>query len=1553
MAVPKNMRTMLSINAKRAGGMLAALGLLLVGVVSRAQEPTLPPQGGLSLEVNPEQAAPAAAVQLVVGPNVNVSKRLGYEAEVAIAVNPANPQNVFVLSNTSGSSMFGGVSNDGGATWTTRLVATGADGITAACCDPTLSADAFGNLFMGYINSATNAIIVTRSSNGGASFVPVATFSGDIDQPTVVTGAGSVWVTYQSAGNVVARGAAVTALGAVGAFSAEQISPGSNGGNFGDIVVGPGGKMAVTYQNPSGGQGPATIFASVDANGLGAGGFGVQRTVTTTNVGGFDFVPPQPNRSVDAEAGLAWDRTGGSHNNRLYMIYTEETAPENNDLDILLRYSDTDGATWSAPVRVNDDATVRTQMFPKMALDPVTGNIAVVWYDARNDVANKKVELWGTVSTDGGQSFLPNVKISRGASDGTQANIGNGNEFGDYIGLTFYNNVFYAGWADSSNFTGDNPNGTTNLDIYVARVTVASLDVLGVTPAGGLTSAGLRGGPFTPDSQIYTLTNGGTASLNWTATNGQPWARLSATGGTLAPGGSTTVTVSMKRSAAILAPGAYSDGVIFTNTTSAVSQTRALSLTVSDPLGVSPAGGLTSAGPIGGPFTPASQVYTLTNSGTVPLNWTAAKSQVWLGLSATGGTLAPGANTTVTAALNATASTLALGAYNDNVIFTNSTSAVTQVRPVSLAVNAPVPDYFTELFDTTPNDTDNQSWLFTPNGSNSFYRVTRTAVAAFPTDPAGGTALTLTDDSFVQVTPTGGAQVALYGVSYPTFFVGSNGYVSFGSGDTAFTESPAAHFALPRIAALFDDLNPGGGGTVSRRQLADRVAVTFQNVPEFNSATTNSFQIELFFDGRIRITCLAIAATDGLIGLSRGLGTPADFVESDFSTYPSTALQLSPAGGLTSSGLRGGPFTPSLQIYTLTNTGTASINWTAAKTQPWLSLSGTSGTLAPGANTTVNVALNAAATALALGAYSDTVTFTDTTNAFSQTRPVSLAVLDPLGISPAGGLTATGPIGGPFTPVSQVYALTNNGPASLNWTAAKSQPWLGLSATGGTLAPGANTTVTAALNATAATLAAGTYNDTVTFTNTTSGVTQTRPVSLAVNAPAPDYFTELFDTVPNDTDNQSWLFTPNGSLSFYRVVRTPVIAFPTDPAGGTALTLSDDSFVQVTPTGGAQVALYGVSYPTFFVGSNGYVSFGSSDTALTETLAAHFNRPRIAALFDDLDPDSGGTISSRQLADRVAVTFQNVPEFGSTNANSFQIEMFFDGRIRITCLAIAATDGLIGLSRGSGLALDFVESDFSTYSSTLLQLSGPNSAIEGDAPLSATITAATAPESDLVVSLDSSDATEAIVPTTVTILAGETSATFSIAILDDSDRDGMQNVVITAAAPGYTAAPVMIAVNDNELPDRRLTPFEEWMAAKGISGANSGDDEDFDGDGVPNLLEWAFGTHPKLSSPGSLSFNEGAIARGGPVTLSVSDGLGGATQLAAFARRKDYAAEGLTYTVEFSGDLVTWTSAADNPAVIAGDDEIEIVTVPYPALTDGQTAAFFRVKVMAEAEDDR
>ena len=151
---------------------------------------------------------------------------------------------------------------------------------------------------------------------------------------------------------------------------------------------------------------------------------------------------------------------------------------------------------------------------------------------------------------------------------------------------------------------------------------------------------------------------------------------------------------------------------------------------------------------------------------------------------------------------------------------------------------------------------------------------------------------------------------------------------------------------------------------------------------------------------------------------------------------PVGTLAVTPAGGLSSSGNFGGSFSPASQSYTLSNTGSASINWTAAKTATWLDLSATSGTLAAGANTTVTVSYAAAANTLAIGSYSDTVTFSNSTNSNGNTtRAVSLTVNPAAATVILGNLSPTydgnpKPVSVTTTPSGLSYSLTYAGSPS-------------------------------------------------------------------------------------------------------------------------------------------------------------------------------------------------------------------------------------------------------------------------------------------------------------------------------------------------------------------------------------------------------------------------------------------------------------------------------------------------------------------------------------------
>src|SRR5215831_8262725 len=218
----------------------------------------------------------ATGVALAAGPvalaatptNVDISQRHLNESEEAIAINPTNPNNVVVFTNVGhreaglAAGMFLAVSFDGGKTWTRRLVGLGADDpLGDSCCDPSLSFDRYGNLFMTYLFQAENTVPVALSTDGGLTFKVVANIpappkgtpakaAGDnrglfrfVDQPTIVAGHGEVWVVFNAGGPMFATGAPVAGLGQVGPFFTGEVVPGTNNCTYGDVAIGPVGQV--------------------------------------------------------------------------------------------------------------------------------------------------------------------------------------------------------------------------------------------------------------------------------------------------------------------------------------------------------------------------------------------------------------------------------------------------------------------------------------------------------------------------------------------------------------------------------------------------------------------------------------------------------------------------------------------------------------------------------------------------------------------------------------------------------------------------------------------------------------------------------------------------------------------------------------------------------------------------------------------------------------------------------------------------------------------------------------------------------------------------------------------------------------------------------------------------------------------------------------------------------------------------------------------------------------------------------------------------------------
>ena len=137
------------------------------------------------------------------------------------------------------------------------------------------------------------------------------------------------------------------------------------------------------------------------------------------------------------------------------------TDARHGDADALVRCSADAGASWGELRRANDDpmGNGRSQYQPRLGLAP-GGRLDVVFYDRRNDPADRVNEVSYAYSTDGAASFSPNRILTADLSDSRvgqrYANVSARNlvEFGSRIGLLSTRAAAVAAWTDTRNSRG-------------------------------------------------------------------------------------------------------------------------------------------------------------------------------------------------------------------------------------------------------------------------------------------------------------------------------------------------------------------------------------------------------------------------------------------------------------------------------------------------------------------------------------------------------------------------------------------------------------------------------------------------------------------------------------------------------------------------------------------------------------------------------------------------------------------------------------------------------------------------------------------------------------------------------------------------------------------------------------------------------------------------------------------------------------------------------------------------------------------------------------------
>lgn len=213
----------------------------------------------------------------------------------------------------------------------------------------------------------------------------------------------------------------------------------------------------------------------------------------------------------------------------------------------------------------------------------------------------------------------------------------------------------------------------------------------------------------------------------------------------------------------------------------------------------------------------------------------------------------------------------------------------------------------------------------------------------------------------------------------------------------------------------------------------------------------------------------------------------------------------------------------------------------------------------------------------------------------------------------------------------------------------------------------------------------------------------------AANSGAPDSYVNHTNYTATVSDGSGAKVAPNfdGTLP---VKKEDIFTIP----------LSDDGTIALYPA--VPFPFFGDFYNRLYLSANGFLS-PAAPNVYTDPMDAvpslenHFSKRRISFLFSDLDPGSGGVVWGRSLADRLVITFEDVPSFadvavpGTLTKNTVQIELFYNGEIRCTYLDLSAQRAVVGLSDGRGVPLDpadiignnlpanVVETDFTSLTS--------------------------------------------------------------------------------------------------------------------------------------------------------------------------------------------------------------------------------------------------------------
>lgn len=375
-------------------------------------EPMDPPVSGLHTTQAAASITFGSYTSYQVNVNVLGNDILGDAAnEPSIAVSPFNHNIMCIgwrqfanISSNFREAGFGYTTN-GGLTWTASKIQAG-----TFRSDPVLAVDSGGDFFY---NSLVQTLTtnVFFSTNGGATWGPnpIYAYGGDKQWMTVDRSIDNFYQAWSIASNPFAPNTFNKSPNDNATWNTPSSIP--DAPIWGTLDVANDHTLYVGgwASNASGQLTDIAVSRSTDAH-VNDASPPVFTTVHVDLGGYLNTGGPNPVGLL----GQVWcevDKSNGPRSGWVYLLASVQTPTD--PMDVMFIRSSDGGQTWTAPKRINDDATGNNawQWFGTMSVSP-SGRIDAVWNDTRGSADMNISALHYSYSADGGTTWSPNVQVT-------------------------------------------------------------------------------------------------------------------------------------------------------------------------------------------------------------------------------------------------------------------------------------------------------------------------------------------------------------------------------------------------------------------------------------------------------------------------------------------------------------------------------------------------------------------------------------------------------------------------------------------------------------------------------------------------------------------------------------------------------------------------------------------------------------------------------------------------------------------------------------------------------------------------------------------------------------------------------------------------------------------------------------------------------------------------------------------------------------------------------------------------------------------------------------